>query len=674
MQKYFLALAVSGLVAQASYAAFPVDGTVSSKQTLSSGTGIVSGTVSTSGGTIGVEITGSNTTLINYGTIQQTATGRAVRITTDATVVEILNHGLVKSTGEDAIQLNIDPKPVERLSIVNTGTIDATGGQAIDFNKALTGSNTVTNSGLITANGEDAVRPGVNGLIINSGTIRANPIFSGGSASGSDGVDTQTNSGVVIQNDGFITGRHGITGGDTADGVYQITITNGSNGVISAINGSAINIDGVNTRTVATITNYGLMTGEASPSAINGDGDGVDVDGLVVLDNYGKIQGLGASGSGSDTFTNTVEGLAIGGGTVTNHAGAEISGKNQNGSSTEANGILVDNSSKGSALAAATITNGGIIRGYSGYGIRIIGGWDNTITNLEGGVIQGTQTVIQTGSGNDLVVNSGAIIAENGAMAIDLGGGNNTLRITGGAASIIGNVSGGIGGSNTFTADLGAGHRFLYSGTLSHFSTVQIVSGETTFTEANTYSGVTEIGTGGTLVVSNTAGSATGSSDVNILSGGTLAGDGRIDGDVQLASGATLALGHNGRALKIGGGLSVSDGAHFSFDLASLSGAATSLLEVEGTLSLANGSYWIDLVLGAGNTVGSFTLLSGLTEEEASRFSLGTTPIGFDGSLAFADGNLELHVATIPEPSSIALIVSFGVLASIRVLRRQRAA
>jgi hypothetical protein len=96
---------------------------------------------------------------------------------------------LLQAADADAIQMN---RPNSSISFDNFGSVislnASTGGsQAIDWNAITTGNNTLHNypTGFIEAFEADGVRPGVNGSVINEGTIKA--VTSTGSSS--DGVD-----------------------------------------------------------------------------------------------------------------------------------------------------------------------------------------------------------------------------------------------------------------------------------------------------------------------------------------------------------------------------------------------------------------------------------------------------------------------------------------------------
>src|SRR6185312_6635150 len=166
--------------------------------------------------------------------------------------------------------------------------------------------------------------------VTNHGTIN------GGSAvanSGKvDGINFGDNTSGTVRNFNDLGGsisadRHAIAAGLGSN----ITVYNGDathGGVITGRNGSGVGSDGS-----ATVVNYGTITGGFTPgSDVNGhtpgvadgggpdgiddgDGDGIDIDFLANIENFGTIQGIGAGGNGSDGLPNTSEGIAAGGGT-----------------------------------------------------------------------------------------------------------------------------------------------------------------------------------------------------------------------------------------------------------------------------------------------------------------------------------------------------------------------
>jgi hypothetical protein len=355
---------------------------------------------------------------------------------------------LLQAADADAIQMN---RPNSNISFDNHGSVislnaSAGGSQAIDWNAITTGSNTLHNfsTGLLEAFEADAVRPGVNGIVINEGTIKS--ITSTGSSS--DGIDGQSNNGLVINNNGngFIEGgRHGITAGAANDTInFTLSVTNQLNATIQGDDGSGMNIDGFNANEVVTIQNDGTITG----NGVTRDGDGVDVDGLVNLTNTGVILSLNAF---SDVPGGASEGVTTGGGTITNSG--TIEGDVAVGNVNAGRGITlagVDTSGTPEPIYAnSVVTNSGLIKGQTDSAIVVLGaasGFTVTINNQSGGTIVGggdTAAAIQTGADDDTINNAGEVIADASGKAIDLGDGDDTLNITGG--TIDGDISGGSG-------------------------------------------------------------------------------------------------------------------------------------------------------------------------------------------------------------------------------------
>ncbi|MFN0194176.1 MAG: beta strand repeat-containing protein [Aestuariivirga sp.] len=418
------------------------------------------GTLSVSANAQAVRFNGvtTNGIITNSGVIEQTAGGRAIRIENGAgatPTVTITNNatGIIQS-GDDAIQIQAGAVTGGTVSLTNNGSIASVNGQAVDL-AGGTGAavQNITNSNSITSIFSDAIRIGGIGTVINSLTIN------GGTAAdysdGTDGIQFEDNSTGAVTNNGVgaISGdRHGVNGGLGA----VVTVSNAAGGTITGRNGSGVGLDGT-----GIITNFGTITGTFSnssgsdingttvglpngggPDGINdGDGDGIDVDGQATIVNHGSILGTGAGGSGSDGRLNTSEAIAAGGGTFTNSAGAIISGLGL--------GMLIDDSSTGPAPFVTSVVNNGTISGTNSVGIRIIGVQNDTIEN--GGTISGGGGIaIQMGDGNDtLKINTGSSITgtsqgEAGADTLDYSGFGSAVvaNLASGAAVGTGGISG----------------------------------------------------------------------------------------------------------------------------------------------------------------------------------------------------------------------------------------
>jgi prepilin-type N-terminal cleavage/methylation domain-containing protein len=256
------------------------------------------------------------------------------------------------------------------ILIDNVGTMSTQAGQGIDLNNIVSASthSTINNFGLISAAADDGIRPGTNATINNHGQIVG--------MQGGDGIDGQQGTNIAIHNfaGGSITGaRHGVTGD------FPIAVINDAGASILGQQGSGLNMDTA-ADSIMTVVNHGNITGTATGS---NDGDGIDVDGLISLDNYGTIRAVGHS---ADVIN---EALALGGGIVNNYAGGIIHSDDR--------AITVDNSDLGNAFGPSTIYNEGTIQGDDGEAISITDLFGDTITNK--GAIIGS---IATGGGDDV--------------------------------------------------------------------------------------------------------------------------------------------------------------------------------------------------------------------------------------------------------------------------------
>lgn len=399
-------------------------------------------------------------TISNDGLIDATASAsRAINLSTSnltsITSFTLTNgqHGMIQSQG-DTVRITastLTASATYAVTVDNAGTIQSTGsgssnGQAIDFTDLVSTSGTIhlinQATGVIKAADADAIRGGVNMVIDNYGKVF------GGNASGesNDGVDFQGNAGGVVHNHagGTIEGtRHGITGDQ------PIAISNDAGGSIIGDAGSGINMDTAST-TTTTILNAGLITGHADGIS---DGDGIDIDGLIALTNYGAITTSGHS----DGIL--AEAITIGGGSITNYGTIDSVER----------AITVDDSNLGNAFAPTTIYNEGTIRGGKGEAISITDTFADTLTNK--GVIDGS---VALGGGDDTVN--------------DYVGATFTAFIDGGD------------GTDTFNL-LGTG-----SGTLAHalnFELLDVQGGNWSVTDAESFASGITIDAGARLAIAN---------------------------------------------------------------------------------------------------------------------------------------------------------------------------
>jgi len=637
-------------------------------QTLATGqTGVVTATGSLTLGssTVPITVTG-NSTITNSGQIIQTGAARGITNESGTVTLTITNNAgaLIQTANGDAVRVS---PTTSSISLDNYGTITSlngakAGSQAVDWNNITTGSNVLTNysTGLIQASDADSVRPGVNGVVNNFGTIRSTVTTD----TGSDAIDAQKNTGVTLNN--YSTGlvdssRHGITGGAAnATVTFTTTINNSAGGIIRGNNGSGINLDGFNANQTAIIVNGGTITG----NGVTGDGDGVDVDGLVNITNTGTIRSINAFSAVVGTPAQS-EGITVGGGTIVNSGLIEglVNGGPSNtnavgrGISLLGNDSLLLPGTREAIYGNATVTNqaGGVIRGDSDSGIAVDGpasGFTVTINNNAGATIRGgatlaglagTNAAIRTGADNDTINNAGTIDGSSNGRAIDMGAGNNTLNITGGAASILGDINGGTGGANAMKLDLGAGNNFAYTGSISNFNTVEAKSGTITLSGMNAYTGVTK------------------------LSGGTLV----LDGANRISSLSALDL--NGGTLEI-----MNIGAAHGQTFSSLSLDADSVIDLDFTTSLtfsglgtiALGRTLTVLDFADGTYTDAFRIFGDYSANADFLRLINWTKIDGLAATFYYDG-VFTDVVPVPEPATI----GFGIaLMGVALARRRRTA
>ena len=643
------------------------------------------GSTLTSGAARTLDPVGNPIAVTNSGTIANTAGGgRAIdaRTGTTGNITITNNAGALITSADDAVRVNYNPTG-GTITVDNYGQIITTGGgQALDFNAANSGGATIAINNYAGAEmksmGQDGIRPGQGATVDNSGLIYADNT----GYDNNDGVDWQQSSGTVNNTaTGTISGlRHGITGD------VNVNVVNA--GTIIGRNGSGVGSDGT-----GTVDNSGLIRGVWDGVQTNGDGDGVDIDGIGTVVNSGTIEGLTAAGVDSGGRPNSAQGVAMGGGSVTNTATGTIRGGAQ--------GILVnlDTNPGGAAVGATTISNAGTIRGNTAEAIQLVGNF------------------------NDGITTSGTIVG-GGGRAIDMGGGNDTLTVTG-AASFTGSIDGGAGtdmlilGTTTGnTIDnivnfetlsvTGAGWRI---GSNANFANIDITTGSSLTGSAATLTGL--IGNAGTLTVDQPtdatfAGTLSGTGSlvktgagaltignqlgftgpttvaqgklvlagtlpgtVTVQNGGSLAGNGTV-GSTTIQSGGTIVPGNSIGTILVNGNFSALSGSLYVAETGGTSGLADRIA-INGTAALASGAqlqivrdatpYTVGnrytVLTATGGVTGAYTLLQ--DTNASTVFRLGGTPTSVFVDVArtttalIATGGTPNQIATATGLSAVGL-------------------
>ena len=273
-----------------------------------------------------------------------------------------------------------------------------------------------------------------------------------------------------------------------------------------------------------------------------------------------------------------------------------------------------------------------------------------------------------TGGTARVVLNAGSSEATGGTLAID--GVDVSLPV--GSIEGGGNVS--LGAKSLYV--VGSGSTTTFSGVISGsapavFPSLAVLGGTLTLTGANTYAGRTQIGDGvnansGKLVAANTIGSATGSGELWIERGGTLAGSGFIAGPVTLRAGGILAPG-DPVTLTLQSSLTWDGGGLIRLVLGA-DDAGSDHIVVQSLVRGASGPFVFDLidtgiVAGASYNLLHFDSLVGF---DASHFTFSGS--GAAGRFSIADGAIGF-TAAVPEPRS-AMLLALGLLGIAWCVRR----
>jgi len=299
--------------------------------------------------------------------------------------------------------------------------------RSIDYTNHRDGDIQATTGNAIKVSGR------VKGRIVNDGKI---------SSDHHDGIDLGV-ADITLTNSGSLSGgRHGVSTQRLG------TLTN--RGQLSGFNGAGFHSEGT-----GKVTNYGILTGDAS--TLDADGDGIRITGDAEIHNIGEIVGKGSRGVDQHGSAHTSKGIALGGGTISQYAKGTISGADH--------GIQVSDGNHNPAQRPTLLKNHGTIRGLKGFGVRFIG------------------------EQADQVTNNGLIHGGNG-YALDLGGGNDLLIVQ--ANSHFEGIVDGNTGDDTIALDSSEGGHFDFA-EYHNFEQLEVRKGAWSLTGQNAFSTGLEI-------------------------------------------------------------------------------------------------------------------------------------------------------------------------------------
>ena len=488
------------------------------------------------------------------------------------------------------------------------GTIRINTNAAITLTAGRATGNSVLGALLITPN------VGANNTTIALGN--GVPLQASRSTNGATGFTVWQNNtlGELLFNSGYQNGSSSAATGSYTQGGPGTVVMGASN----TYTGLTF-LDG-GTTAISANNNLGA---EATAASINMNGGSILSTASIALDNGTNFRQINLNGAGgglsaANTFTLTMNGVVAGSGSLTIGSGT-LAGTGAGTANTTA--VI------GSGTVALTGSNT-----YSGG------------TTLKNGTAQ-IKGINNLGTGNygGLTFNGGTLQyapSATGFGSLDLSSGNGILLSSGGG-----------------TVDVN-GNSVTYANAISGSAALTVKStaanGVLNLQAANTYTGGTTVSSG-TLKVTNSTGSATGSGNVSLGAAATLTGAGIITGGTvttgatSIITPGTVTAGSAGSGiLTLGSNLTLTAGTAINYGL--VQGTATANYISTGTLTLP-GSGTVVLDLYAPNTITPFaaagtydlfqyTTLAGGALSTA--FSFGTSITGFTPSFATLGGFVQL--------------------------------
>lgn len=596
---------------------------------------------------------------------------------------------------------------------------------------ALTGSNTYTGGTTISAGTLELNNSTVLGDIVNNASLVVNNSVDGtysGNISGTGAVIKGINTSILT-----LTGNNTFTGGLTLNG--PVSVSSDSN--LGAASGSLT----FNNNSLITTANMALASTRSVVLASGSTYGGFSPNSGTTLTYGGVISGLGGlykwnSGTLTLTGANTYTGdTTIGYGIL--QVGA-------NGTTGSILGNIVDNAtltfarsdnvtfaniisgtggfvqagagtlifSNNNTYAGGTLISNGTLQLGNGaaagmHGLGDVVNNSHLIFNRSDGghydqVISGTGDVTKAGAGTLIYTRdntySGGTIISDGAIQVgrnsyDPADPYELITNTGGTTGSIG--AGPV--LNNSHLIFNRSDNISYTGTVTGTGDfIKNGSGALTISSnANAFSGGVVINAG-KLLVTNSAGSATGSGAVNVNNGAAFGGTGLISGALIINGGGSVSPGSSPGQLQVGNGTTFASGGHYVFEINNTAGAPGTnwdLLSISGGLTISatvSTPFVLDLVsLNAGNTNGLLanfdptlayswkfvTTTTGITGFSAGAFQYNAS--NFSNSLDIghfyvsqAGNDLYLNFTPVPEPTTWVLL-SLGLSSVLLSLRRK---
>jgi autotransporter-associated beta strand protein len=512
---------------------------------------------------------------------------------------------------DGALQINADSITGDILdytSLIFNQPTDGTYAGAVSGTGSLTktGAGTLTLSGANTYSGGTTINAGVlqgdtsslQGNIANNASVVFSQAADGtfaGAVSGTGSL-TKAGAGMLTLNgansySGGTTVSAGVLQGDTTS--LQGNIANEASLVFNqAANGSfagvvsgagsltktgagTLTLSGANTYSGGTTVSVGTLQGDTTSLqgdivdhatvAFNQAGNGLYAG---VISGAGDVAKLGAGTltfGGLNSYTGNTR---IDAGTLALAAGSSIA--SSSGVTLAAGGTLDLSAAGNQVLGVLNGTGGTVALGATTLTLN------SASSGTFGGVLSGSGGLTMNGTGAQTLTGAnlytGGTLIQNGTLALGVGGSlaaGSPVTLTGGVLDLstsgnqsIANLSGTggqvqLGGGSALTVDGGD-----FAGAITgNGDLIKAGVGDLVLDGANSYTGVTQVVSGGLFIGGDAAHSTAGiQSDVNVASTGSIGGFGHVDGNINVLAGAHLAPGAPGGAFTVNGDLTLAQG------------------------------------------------------------------------------------------------------------------